>query len=115
MVSLWPIEIPVTLFLQSLGTWLTLPMKVFTFFGTEEFFFLFMPILFWCVDTALGARMGMILIFGSSVNSAIKLVFHGARPYWFDTRVKALSTETSFGFPSGHAQTAASVWGRLAA
>jgi membrane-associated phospholipid phosphatase len=115
MVSLWPIEIPVTLFLQNLGNWLTLPMKVLTFLGTEEFFFVFMPFLFWCVDTALGARVGMILIFGSGLNSSLKLFFHGARPYWFDTRVKALSTETSFGFPSGHAQTAASVWGRLAA
>jgi membrane-associated phospholipid phosphatase len=115
MVSLWPFEIPITLFLQNLGTWLALPMKVFTFVGTEEFFFIVMPFLFWCVDTALGTRTGMILIFSSGLNSALKLVFHGARPYWFDTRVKALSTETSFGFPSGHAQIAASVWGRLAA
>jgi hypothetical protein len=36
------------------------------------------------------------------------------RPYWYDRRVSALSTETSFGFPSGHSQNAVVVWGSLA-
>lgn len=36
------------------------------------------------------------------------------RPYWVDTRVKAFSSETSFGMPSGHSQDAASIWGTIA-
>jgi hypothetical protein len=37
------------------------------------------------------------------------------RPYWISTKVVALAAEQSFGLPSGHAQTAAALWGSLAA
>ncbi len=100
--------------LQSLGDWLTLPMKFFSFLGIEEFFLLLLPALYWCVDAGLGLRVGVILLLSSGVNHALKLAFHGPRPYWFSTQVRAFDFETSFGVPSGHAQTAAGVWGMLA-
>lgn len=100
--------------LQNLGDWLTLPMKAFSFLGTEEFFMLILPALYWSIDAGLGLRVGVILLLSSGVNHALKLAFHGPRPYWFSQQVSALAVETSFGVPSGHAQTAAGVWGMMA-
>jgi membrane-associated phospholipid phosphatase len=100
--------------LQGLGAWLTLPMKFFTFLGTEQFFLVVLPALYWCLDTALGLRVGVILLLSTSLNGAVKLAIHGPRPYWYSAKVKGLSTETSFGAPSDHAQTAMSLWGMIA-
>lgn len=72
------------------------------------------PALIWCVDTGWGLRMGLALTVSGSLNELLKLIFHSPRPYWYDERVQALSTETTFGMPSGHAQNAVAVWGVLA-
>jgi hypothetical protein len=49
------------------------------------------------------------------VNTALKVAFHGPRPYWYSNNVNVLgSAENSFGAPSGHAQNAVVVWGTLA-
>lgn len=103
------------LFLQGLGGWLSGPMKALSFLGTEQFFLLLMPILYWCIDPAVGMRVGALLLFSGSINEFFKLAFHAPRPYWYSTQVRAFSTESSFGIPSGHAQNAVSVWGGLAA
>jgi membrane-associated phospholipid phosphatase len=97
--------------LQGLGGWLVVPMKLFSFLGTEEFFLLALPIVYWSVNADAGLRVGMILLISGGLNDTLKLVFHGPRPYWLSTQVKALAPETSFGIPSGHAQIAASLWG----
>ena len=44
--------------LQGLGSWLTLPMEFFSFLGTEEFYLLVLPVIYWCVDSNLGMRAG---------------------------------------------------------
>jgi membrane-associated phospholipid phosphatase len=114
MESLFPIEINFTLFLQNLGTWLTSPLKIITFLGNEEFYILIMPLIFWCVNSIAGIRTGLMLILSGGINAYLKILIHMPRPYWVDTRVKALTSETSFGLPSGHSQNAASIWGSLA-
>lgn len=114
MITLWPFEIPLILLIQNLGAWLEIPMRVFTFMGQEEFFLLIMSALYWCIDPSLGARVGISLLLSTNINSYVKLLFHGARPYWFSEIIKPLSHETSFGFTSNHAQTATTVWGRMA-
>ena len=101
--------------LQGLGEWQTLPMKFFSFFGTEEFFMLVLPILYWCVDALLGIRVAIILMVSISFNWALKMGFHAPRPYWYSTIVRGFDTETSFGIPSNHAQSAAVIWGIMAA
>lgn len=88
--------------------------KGITFLGYEEFYLLIIPLLYWCVDAGLGLRIGSMLIFSNVFNSALKLGFHSPRPYWVDAGVRAFSSETSFGMPSGHAQNAASLWGLAA-
>jgi membrane-associated phospholipid phosphatase len=115
METVQQLEIAVTLFLQSLGTWASTPMKAFTFLGQEEFFLVIMPALYWCLSAVVGLRVAAMLLFSNVVNSFFKLLLHSPRPYWVDTRVQAMIGESSFGLPSGHAQHAASVWGMLAA
>lgn len=100
--------------LQTVG-WLAAPMQFFTFLGTEEFFLIIMPALYWCVDAGLGQRLAVILIASNGLNHLLKLAFHLPRPYWVDARVHALTIETSYGLPSGHAQNGLAVWGFVAA
>lgn len=103
------------LWFQGLGGWLEFPMKGITFLGSEEFFLLALPIIYWCIDARIGLRMGVILLLNGALNSILKLAFFGPRPYWVNPQIKALVSETSFGVPSGHAQIATGLWGMLAA
>ena len=100
--------------IQSLGGWLEVPMKIFSFLGTQDFFFLFLPLIYWSVDAGLGLRVAMVLISSVSINYFTKLWFAGPRPYWVSGEVKAFSAESSFGIPSGHAQNSVGVWGIVA-
>jgi membrane-associated phospholipid phosphatase len=106
--------ISLILWLQGLGGWLELPMKFFSFLGSEEFFLVALPLIYWCVDSNAGLRIGVIVLFSGCLNDILKLALHGPRPYWYSTQVKALADETSFGVPSGHAQVAVSLWGMAA-
>jgi len=99
--------------LQSLGTWLLPIMKFITFLGTNEFFLILIPAIYWCVNSDLGFRLGLLLLSSSSLNSILKLGFHLPRPYWVDERVMAFAAESSFGFPSSHSQLSACVWGKI--
>jgi membrane-associated phospholipid phosphatase len=104
-------------FIQNLQGALGVLVSIFkgvTFLGNEEFYLLVIPLLYWCVDAGLGLRIGVMLIFSNLFNSILKLAFHSPRPYWVDTAVRAFTSETSFGMPSGHAQNAASLWGLAA-
>jgi len=111
----FPGGIQLVLAIQSLGAWLEIPMKFFSFLGSEQFFLFILPALYWSVDTALGLRVGAVLLLNVGVNDIFKLALHAPRPYWFDPAVRPISAETSFGAPSGHAQLSAGVWGALAA
>ncbi len=113
MEALFNSGINIILAFQSLGEWLLIPMKVFSFLGTEDFYILALPVIYWCFDTALGLRVGLIMLLSSGINTIFKFVFHAPRPYWVNTEVQALSAESSFGAPSGHAQNAISIWGMV--
>jgi len=97
--------------IQSLGSWLETPMRFFSFLGSEEFFLLVLPALYWSINSELGLRVGLILLTSTSLNDVLKVAMGGPRPYWVSERVLPLAAETSFGVPSGHSQISASVWG----
>ena len=101
--------------IQSMGDWLIIPMRFFSYLGREEFFFLVLPLIYWSIDSSLGLRVAFILITSNMLNYIGKLAFAGPRPYWISSDIKALWSETSFGNPSAHAQDAMSVWGIIAA
>lgn len=115
MESIWNWGLQVIAAVQGWGGWLEAPMKFFSFLGTEDFFMLVLPVLFWCVDVRLGIQVGFILLISATTNDALKMTFQAPRPYWYSPSVRAYAAETSFGVPSGHAQTAAGVWGMVAA
>ncbi|HXD11447.1 MAG TPA: phosphatase PAP2 family protein, partial [Anaerolineales bacterium] len=100
--------------IQSLGTWLKVPMLAFSFLGTENFFLLVLPLIYWCIDARLGMQVGFILLTSTHVNSLCKLWFAGPRPYWVSSKVTPYLAEETFGIPSGHAQNSVAVWGMIA-
>lgn len=115
MTDLHQLEIIINIILQGVGTWTVLPMKIFSFFGTEEWYLVIIPAIFWCINPILGLRMALILLVSINTNTFFKMSFHNPRPYWIDPAVTAFLPETSFGMPSGHSQSSAAIWGVLAA
>lgn len=105
----------INILFQSIGNWLFIPMRFFSFLGDEEFYLFIMPAIFWCFDSRLGLRLGMILMLSNGVNGIFKFLFHGPRPFWVNDKVIAYIHETSFGVPSGHSQNAVAIWGYFAA
>jgi membrane-associated phospholipid phosphatase len=99
--------------LQSLGGWLVVPMRFFSFLGTAEFYMLILPLVFWCINRTLGIEMVALLLASTGLNELVKGLLKLPRPFWIEPKL-ALSTETSFGLPSGHAQNAVVLWGYLA-
>lgn len=114
MDAIWTLESELILAVQSALTGLTGIMQAITLLGSEDFFVFIMPILYWCVDTGLGLRIGAILLLSTNINYMFKAFLNSPRPFWYDPRLKAMSVETSFGMPSGHAMNTTSVWGLAA-
>jgi membrane-associated phospholipid phosphatase len=112
--SLHQLEIAWTLIIQSLSAWLAPVMSLVSQVGSENFFMFVMPVLYWSFDAVVGTQMAAMLLLSNAFNAGFKLLFHSSRPYWISPQVKVFSAEPTFGFPSGHSQTAASVWGFLA-
>ena len=100
---------------QSMGTWLESPMKAFSFLGSEDFFLIFLPLLYWSIDAAVGIRVGFILFAGATFTELFKMSFHGPRPYWVSTDIRGMASEVGFGVPSGHSEIGAGLWGTIAA
>ena len=100
--------------LQQSGPVLAMVMYAVSFLGSEDFFLLLTPFIFWCVDSGFGARLLFLVATSDFVNGLLKWTFHLPRPYWVDARVKALESEISYGLPSGHTQSATAGWGYLA-
>ena len=105
--------INIILAFQSLGEWLVPIMAFFSFLGTEDFYILTFPVIYWSLDSALGLRIGIATLLSNGVNTIFKFSFHSPRPYWVNTEVQAYAAETSFGIPSGHAQNAIVFWGMV--
>ncbi len=114
MEYLTQLFLPISIWFQQAADWLIPIMQGITFLGNLEFYLLFMPLLYWCLDITLGIRIGFILLISGGINAILKQGFHTPRPFWVSSQVQGLSEDTSFGFPSGHAQNAASIWGLLA-
>ena len=95
------------------GPFLTAVMQVLTQAGSKYFYLLFLPVIFWCVDTRFGIRFGLVFLFSAFTNSWLKVLFAVPRPFVLDPSV-GLAHESSFALPSGHAQGSATFWGLLA-
>lgn len=110
----WENMSQINIVFQNLGEWLFYPMRLFSFLGDEEFYLFIMPAIFWCFDSRLGLRLGMLLMVSNGINGVFKFLLHGPRPFWVNDKVIAYIHESSFGVPSGHSQNAVSIWGYFA-
>jgi len=88
--------------------------KAITFMGEEEFFLILLPLIFWCVDFAVGVRLALAFLLSTYVNTGLKDLVAHPRPFDLDPSVK-LADASGYGFPSGHSQSAVVVWGTIAA
>ncbi len=87
----------------------------FSALGSEPCYLLLLPLVYWLVDRRIGARLGVLLLLSVLLNDLTKVAFHLPRPYWVDSSLTPrFGLEQSFGFPSGHAQSAFLIWPFLA-
>ncbi|MBF8187251.1 phosphatase PAP2 family protein [Nonomuraea sp. K274] len=107
-------ELELIVWLQQWPEWVRPVLDLVSVFGTDTFFLLCLPVLYWCVDPGLGLRLGLTVLVAAVTNTIGKLAAHQPRPYWIDAGVRPLSVEESFGLPSGHAQNGTAGLGRLA-
>jgi membrane-associated phospholipid phosphatase len=87
--------------------------RVITFLGEADFYLLLLPLVFWCVDSGLGARLAILVLFSSYLNVGLKDLFRQPRPFDIDPGVQLADVE-GYGLPSGHAQTATVLWPSVA-
>ena len=107
-------SIPCLVWLQGFQTGgLTAVMRFFSYLGTEYFFLLLLPFLYWTISKRWGALVAFSLIFSAYLAGFIKWTFNLPRPP--SPPVEKFWHETSPSFISGHAVTAIAVWGTLAA
>ncbi len=108
----WGIEVVVGL--QQYSPTFDLPFKCLTFLGNLEFFLIFMPFIYWCIERRTGARLLVLFLISAYVNTIAKEIAAQPRPFQYDSRVRALVPAGGGGLPSGHTQSAVVVWGYLA-
>ncbi len=92
---------------------MTVIMKGISFLGTQWFYLLAFPFIYWCVDRKKGTRIGLIFFISAFCNSWVKDLCGQPRPYNLDPSV-GLDQEPTHGFPSGHAQNSLVFWGASA-
>lgn len=90
-----------------------------TRFGEETVFMVLGMFVLWCVDKKWGFRFLLTGLVGNAVNQLLKAVFLIPRPWVIDPQFTiveaAREAATGYSFPSGHTQTAATVYGMFAA
>jgi len=103
---------------------LTVIMLAITNLGSEYFYLLALPIVFWCIDQKLGIRLAIVSLLSAFVNGRIKEIVMEGRPFTVDKTLlitnkqpwvpESLLGMDTWSFPSGHAQGTASFWLALA-
>ncbi|MCX6090477.1 MAG: phosphatase PAP2 family protein [Candidatus Atribacteria bacterium] len=78
-----------------------------SFLGDEFFYFILLSFIYWCVDKKLGIRLSIVIFCSLYVNYTLKDFFHFPRPQGAGIRVMDFPEGESF--PSGHAQSGATV------
>jgi hypothetical protein len=72
-----------------------------------------MPLIYWCIDRRMGARLLVLFLISAYINAIAKAVVGQPRPFQYDPRVQPLVHATGGGLPSGHTQGTVVLWGYL--
>ncbi len=81
--------------------------------GRFEFYLVIITLTYWCIHKRLGRALGYLLSLSYVLNAVLKHLIRNQRPFWDDLSL-ALVDESSYGIPSGHAQSATVFYGLLA-
>lgn len=94
---------------------------ILTFLGNEDFYFLILPLIYWCFSKEIGFRLLYIFGFSMYMNSLLKIKAAVSRPVGVEGVHSIFIESASVGshyphdsFPSGHAQGSTTLWGYLA-
>jgi len=94
-------------------------MSVVTRLGEETVLMVVGMLILWCINKKWGYRFFLIGMVGNTLNQLLKAIFLIPRPWVLDpefpTVESARAAATGYSFPSGHTQTAAGVFGTVAA
>ncbi len=93
MENFWLFLLNVNIFFQQLGEGLFTPMRFLSFLGDEEFYLVVMPAIYWCYDSRIGVKVGLLLMLSNGVNAFFKFLFHAPRPFWLSDKVTPMVTE----------------------
>jgi membrane-associated phospholipid phosphatase len=111
-VLAWGVEL--IRFVQQIGNpVITGLMKAISLLGTQWFFVVALPFIYWCVDKKRGLRLGVLVFLSAFTNLWLKDLWMQPRPYNLDPSV-GMVHEPSYGLPSGHSQGSAVFWGSAA-
>ncbi|MEH6629651.1 MAG: phosphatase PAP2 family protein [Halopseudomonas aestusnigri] len=83
-------------------------------FGEIQLFLVATVCIYWIICPRLGTRLWFALCLSSSVQQILKMAIAQPRPYWVEPGLTAIEQSTSYGMPSGHAQTPPVFYGLLA-
>lgn len=82
--------------------------------GSEAFYFIIIPIIYWSINKRAGLGLGVTLILSIYLNAFLKETLMTKRPIGYPgIRSIYLSSAGGYAFPSGHAQGTSTVWGYL--
>jgi membrane-associated phospholipid phosphatase len=87
---------------------------LFHYAGSEQFFLVLAPSIYWCIDASFGRRLTLLCLANGWLNNWVKEWLHRPRPYQVSSQVHNIVTEASFGIPSNHTQSATVLWGMIA-
>ena len=86
---------------------------LFHYLGSSLFFMALVSLIYLCVDRKIGIRMTLGLLIAGIVNGAFKALLTMPRPIGLPFPSELGIMEGSYGFPSGHVQTAVVLYGTL--
>lgn len=113
MESLRDFSLEVTRWLQENYPQLESFFLIISGIGRFEFYLAVITLIYWCIEKTLGRSLAYILSFSFLINGILKHAVRDPRPFWLDSTL-GLTTERSYGVPSGHAQAATVFYGFLA-
>jgi membrane-associated phospholipid phosphatase len=85
-----------------------------TTLGSEEFYLIAIPVLYWCVDKKFAFKLGIVFLLSAYVNDLLKAIFQTPRPDPAEVRVLYPESGGGYAFPSGHSQGSVVFWGVVA-
>lgn len=114
MEELYQLSIALATWLQEEYPQLLGIMSIISALGSEEFYLIFIPAIYWSVDKRLGRQLGYIFLLSGLVNNILKNTLRQPRPFWLEPGLQ-LSEGEGYGIPSGHVQNTTAVIILLAA